>query len=303
MKNTLVKATTAKGAIRLVAVTTTEAANEAKQRHNLSFLTTVLLSRAMSTGLLLASSMKVDQGRVTIRIQSDGPLKGLYVDAGKDGTVRGYVGNPNLELDLTTRSKNQPYFDFEKAVGKGYLHVTRDNGKGEPFTSTVEIIQGGIGEDIASYLLHSEQTKSAVLVGEKIKNSQLICSGALMAQVLPQAEGNNELINLLTEECKSISNFSDKLSKCQGNLSNLFTYTFPSLNNYNINTLETNNSIHFNCKCSIKRSLSALKLLGKKELIDILKNEKKSELTCKFCSEKYIVDESTLVTLIDDLSN
>ena len=264
----------------MVAVETTVSTRYACRRHGLSYLTTTLLGRAMAGGLLLASSMKTPRGRVSLRVQCQGPLRGLTVDAGRNGGVRGYVAVPNLELALAPGGQ----FDLTRAVGRGHLQVTRDEGLGDALQSTVELVSGGMGDDLAAYLFHSEQTPSAVFVGERITRKGIRCSGGVLVQVLPKAANEPALVDLLERECGAVEGFSQQLEAHQGNMAALLQSLFGALDPQ---PLAAPQPVRFHCQCTAARCRAALQLLGVQELEEMMAQDGGAEMTCHFCAEVY----------------
>jgi molecular chaperone Hsp33 len=294
MADQLIRATAAEGGIRAVGVITTRLTEEARLRHQLSYVATAALGRTMSAGLLLASSMKREGSRVNIRINGNGPLGGILVDAGLDGTVRGYVDNPAVELPPNQRGK----LDVSGAVGRdGYLYVVRDVGYGYPYSSTVELVSGEIGDDIAHYLVTSEQTPSALVVGVFVGAEGVTAAGGILIQVLPKAARDEALVQTLESRIAKLSGFTPLLQASK-TLPEIFEQL---LGDMGLVMLPEIQMVRFHCACSFERVLGALKMLGEAELQDMIEKDDGAEATCHFCGDVYQASSDELAQLIEDL--
>jgi molecular chaperone Hsp33 len=296
MTDKLIRGIAADGGIKAVGVITTNLTEEARRRHKLSYVATAALGRSMASGLLLASNMKKEGSRVNFHFKGDGPLGTILADAGMDGTVRGYVQNPQVELPPNNKGK----LDVGKAVGRnGYLHVVRDVGYGQPYSSTVELVSGEVGEDVASYLVTSEQTPSALLVGVFVGEMGVAAAGGLLLQIMPKALRDQSLIDLLESRVAQLTGFTPLLLAGKS-LSEIMRELLGDLDLF---IFPESHEVKFHCGCSWKRVLGALKMLGEAELQDMIEKDDGAEAICQFCGEVYQADETQLTQLIADLKS
>ncbi|NJL45341.1 MAG: Hsp33 family molecular chaperone HslO [Leptolyngbyaceae cyanobacterium SM2_3_12] len=294
MADQLIRATAAEGGIRVVGVVTTKLTEIARQRHQLSYVATAALGRTLAAGLLLASSMKRDQSRVNIRVRGDGPLGGILVDAGLDGTVRGYVDNPAVEMPPNAAGK----LDVGRAVGRqGYVYVVRDVGYGYPYSSTVELVSGEIGDDLTHYLVTSEQTPSALVLGVFVGANGVEAAGGLLLQILPRAAEDEEMVTILENRLSSLTGFTPLL-RANKTLPQIFAELVGDMG---LEILPETQMVQFYCPCSFDRMLGALKMLGEDELQDMIEKDDGAEAICHFCNEVYHTDRHQLAQIIDDL--
>lgn len=293
MVDQLIRATAADGGIRAVSVITTSLTEEARQRHNLSYVATAALGRTMAAGLLFASSMKRPGSRVNIRIEGDGPLGGITVDAGLDGTVRGYVTYPEIELPTTENGK----LDVGGAVGSnGYVYVIRDVGFGYPYSSTVELVSGEIGDDLTHYLAASEQTPSALMVGVFTDMQGVSAAGGLLIQIMPKAARDEALVELLESRLSSLSGFTSLLQSGK-TLPIIFD---ELLGDMGLVILPEVQLVRFHCGCSHDRVLNALRLFSEAEIREMIQDDQGAEATCEFCNTVYHASEGELTQLLSD---
>lgn len=290
----ITRAIAAGGDFRVVAAITTETVTEAVRRHNCSPTVAAALGRAMTAALLLAASGKEDD-RVTLRIEGDGPAGTIIAEADASGRARGYVANPLAELPAKSDGK----FDVGGIVGNGMLHVIREIGSGlsvplEPYVGSVPLVSGEIAEDVAYYLLTSEQIPSAVLLGVLLQNAEpfVRSSGGVMIQMMPGA--NEHLITMIEDTIAHAPHLTSVIAADTAP-ADLIRHAIGDIS---FEILEEK-PVRFECSCSLDRANAMLASLGRDEMTAMIAEDGGAVITCGFCNERYELSAEDLRGLID----
>lgn len=289
MKDYCIRAITTCGEIRAFAARSTDLCEEARKRHDTYPVATAALGRVLT----IASIMGIDlqsKHLLTIRVLGDGPLKSIVAVAESGGNVRGYVGEPHAHLP----SKSPGKLNVGEAVGKGYLHVTKDLGMGEPYTGSVPLISGEIADDFTRYFFESEQIPSAISLGVLVETDNHVrAAGGYVIQLLPGA--SEETIKQMEKNISTIEPISTMIDAGMSPEEILQTV----LAGFEVKIL-SQHDIMFKCSCSEERVQKALISMGAEELEDMLLKDKGAQLICHFCNEVYQYDEHELRKIYED---
>lgn len=288
----LVKAVAMDGEIRIIGAITTDLVNEGVKIHNCSATAAAALGRMLTAGVLMGTMLKTDKDTLTIKMQGGGEAKGLVVTAYADGHVKGYIGNPYVDLPANDKGK----LDVGGAIGKnGMLTVIKDMGLKEPYVGQSPIYSGEIGDDLAYYFTVSEQTPSAVGLGVLV-NSDLSISaaGGFIIQMMPGA--NEMTADLVTYRLEEISSITDFISKGMS-IEEILEFIFEGMN---LKILEEVTP-EYKCDCSREKVERALISIGKKDLEELYNDNKTEELKCQFCNKAYNFNHEEIGQLMEQL--
>jgi len=293
----LLRGTAADGTVRVMAAISTEIVKEAVRRHETSPTVSAALGRVLTGTLLLGSSLK-DFDRLTVKIESDGAVKGIVAEANAEGKVRGYVRNPHVELPPNGNGK----FDVKGVIGEGMFYVIRESGyeiglHREPYVGSVPIVSGEIAEDFAYYLAKSEQIPSAVLLGVLLQNQEpfVTAAGGVMIQMMPG--GDEHIITMIEDTIRHAPHITSVINNgaAPRELVKL------ALGEIDFEILEER-EIEFACNCSFERAVSLIGSLGRQEVEAMLEEDKGAKMTCGFCNELYTLDENDLREMLQKLN-
>ena len=283
MRDYLIRATAMNGNVRAFAVHTTQLTEELRRRHNTTPTASAALGRTAAAAAMMGAMLKGDE-RLTVQVQGNGPLGKIIVDANASGQISGYVEHPEVDLPLNALGK----LDIAAAVGtEGLLNVVKDLGLKEPYSGSVPLISGELGEDFTAYFTSSEQTPSAVGLGVLVDVDYSIkAAGGFIVQVMPGI--TDEQLDELETRLAVLTPLTTMLAEG----ATLEQVLSSVLGEEIIATEELD--VRFHCQCSRARVEQALISLGMAELQAILDEQGEAEVNCHFCNENYTFTDRDL---------
>ena len=274
--------------VRIYVASSTNLVEEARKIHDIWPTATAAMGRVLTVSAMMGLMYKQDE-RITIRIKGDGPIGPMLVEANTKGEVRGELRNPHVYLQYEDGPKKGK-LNVGAAVGRGFLHITKDLGMKEYFTSSSELQTGEIGDDFTYYFTKSEQTPSSVGVGVLVNvDYSVLASGGYILQLMPSA--TEETIAYLENIISTIPPMSSliKVGKTPEEILTLLANGTEEI--------LKKQPINYACHCSkdgFSKSLSALD----EETMDILIHEDgQAEIECHFCHQKYMFSKDELLKI------
>lgn len=278
MNDYIVRAITADGFVKAMAISSTAMVERARTIHKTTPTATAALGRVLTACSMMGNLQKVENGALTLQIKGGGPLGTLLATSDAEGNVRGYVQNPAVSL----LEKYAGKLDVGAAVGTdGMLTVIRDLQMKEPYIGSIQLVSGEIGDDVTAYFAQSEQTPTACALGVLVDTDCSVkVAGGYLVQLMPGApkdvimkiETGIACAGAVTPMLDAGLTPEEILRKVLCEFELEFFEEMP---------------VEYRCYCSRERVSATLITLGKQELAQIVEEGEPIRVECQFCDTVY----------------
>lgn len=291
MKDYCIRVTTGNKEVRAFFASTKNMVETARGFHNTTKVATAALGRTLTATSMMGLMMKNKGDKITVIIKGGGPIGTILTSSNANGIVKGYVTNPDVEVENYASGK----LNVAGAVGnQGTIRVIKDLGLREPYNGEYEMVSGEIAEDLTYYFTVSEQTPSAVSLGVLTRADEVEEAGGFIVQMMPDA--SEETISTIERNLTGIQSITQMLS--QGlTPEDMMNIVLKDLEPSILDKIE----VGFECDCSKERVAEVFAAIGKQELKAIIDEDRGAEVGCQFCESKYSFSEDELKEIYDNM--
>lgn len=250
---------------------------EVIRRHNYPPLVVRELGELMAATALLSANLKF-AGRLSLQIRLPGNVSLLQAETNEKGQLRAIA-----RYDENAVAEELNFAD-------GQMVITMEPEQGQRYQGITAISGGNIAAALEDYFAQSEQLPSRFWLF-----SNGTSAAGLMLQKLPTAAGQEED----TDAWDRIGHLASTVREdeilglpADTLLHRLFheehTRIYPA------------SGLSFFCTCSKARTASALHQLGYDELMSMIAEHGKIDITCEFCQQNYVFDKAQVEELFPE---
>jgi molecular chaperone Hsp33 len=238
------------------------------------------LARTLLVAATMSSGIKFE-GRVSLQLQSEGPVSLLMADCSNEGGVRGIA---RLREEATV--PETPGKLFRSLAAGGLLTLTVEPARhGQRWQGIVPLEGERLEQALEAYFRQSEQLPTRFRLAFDGARAS-----ALMIQKMPEQSTDEDGWNRLEHLLDTLGEEEMLESEGEQVLHRLFhaeaRRVFPA------------RDLHFHCPCTRERVAAVLQGLGATELKALAAEQEKVEVRCEFCNEAYRFDQVDLAALI-----
>ncbi|WP_430460625.1 Hsp33 family molecular chaperone HslO [Thalassolituus sp. LLYu03] len=250
---------------------------EVIRRHSYPAVVSRALGELMAATALLSTTLKF-AARLTLQIRLPGNVSLLQAETNEQGQLRGIARyDENVSDDELNFTDGSMVITIEPEQGQRYQGITSING-------------GNVAAALEDYFAQSEQLPSRFWLFSDGKTA-----AGLMLQKMPTPVGKEEDADAWDRVCHLASTVRED------EMLGLPTEeVLHRLFNQEQTRVHPVSPLSFSCTCSKPRTASALMQLGYDELMEVIAERGKIDITCEFCQQNYVFDKAQVDELFPE---
>ncbi|SEH18622.1 molecular chaperone Hsp33 [Sphingopyxis sp. YR583] len=254
--------------------------------HNYPPVAEKLLAEALVLTVLLGSTLKDENGQMTLQAQTGGGPVELLVCDYRGGELRGYL---KFDAERLAEMGSDP--TLFALFGEGFLAITFDQATtGERYQGIVPLEGGSIGEAAEHYFEQSEQISSLIKLAARHDAEAGCLAGGLLLQHLPEGEVGRDRLHVRHdnpewEHAKTIAT-TLKAEELTDPATSLETLAWRLFHEDEVR-VEAGAAVSRGCRCNPEYYAGVLAQFPEAERADMADENGDIVVDCAFCSRVF----------------